>query len=118
MTFSIVARDAVTGDLGIAVASKFLAVGSVVPSARAGVGAVATQASANVAYGPDGLALLASGVGAAEALARLVAADPERARGRPGSWTLRAARRRTRARPASPGPAAGPRTAWRPRATS
>ena len=56
MTFSIVARDASTGDLGVAVASKFLAVGAVVPSARAGVGAVATQAAANVAYGPDGLA--------------------------------------------------------------
>ena len=46
-TFSIVARDGVTGDLGIAVESKFLAVGAVVPWARAGVGAVATQANAN-----------------------------------------------------------------------
>ncbi len=58
MTFSIVALDPVTGDLGVAVASKFLAVGSVVPWARAGVGAIATQAFANVRYGPDGLAAL------------------------------------------------------------
>jgi uncharacterized Ntn-hydrolase superfamily protein len=75
MTFSIVARDSATGDLGVAVASKFLAVGAVVPWARAGIGAVATQAFANVAYGPDGLAALASGATAAEALERLVAGD-------------------------------------------
>ena len=55
MTFSIVALDAATGDLGVAVQSKFLAVGAVVPWARAGVGAVATQSFANVGYGPDGL---------------------------------------------------------------
>ena len=61
MTFSIVARDPETGDLGIAVASKFLAVGSVVPHARAGVGAVATQSAANYLYGPDGLALMTRG---------------------------------------------------------
>lgn len=75
MTFSIVARDAATGDLAVAVQSKFLAVGAVVPWARAGVGAVATQAFANVAYGPDGLAALAAGATATEALDRLVAAD-------------------------------------------
>ena len=79
MTFSIVARDGATGDLGVAVQSKFLAVGAVVPWARAGVGAVATQAFANVAYGPDGLAALASGATAVEALERLVAADELRA---------------------------------------
>ncbi len=78
MTFSIVARDPVTGDLGIAVASKFLAVGSVVPHARAGVGAVATQALANVRYGADGLALLAQGRSAVDALAELTAADDGR----------------------------------------
>ena len=61
MTFSIVARDPLTGDLGIAVASRFLAVGSVVPWAAAEVGAIATQAYANVRYGPDGLARLAAG---------------------------------------------------------
>lgn len=75
MTFSIVARDPATGDLGVAVQSKFLAVGAVVPWARAGVGAVATQSFANVAYGPDGLDLLAGGASAGDALARLVRAD-------------------------------------------
>jgi uncharacterized Ntn-hydrolase superfamily protein len=75
MTYSIVARDGATGDLGIAVQSKFLSVGSVVPWARAGVGAVATQAYANVAYGPDGLGLLEAGASAQETLDRLVAAD-------------------------------------------
>ena len=75
MTFSIVARDAATGDLAVAVQSKFLAVGAVVPWARAGVGAIATQAFANVGYGPGGLALLGGGASAADALARLVADD-------------------------------------------
>ena len=75
MTFSIVALDPATGDLGVAVQSRFLAVGAVVPWAQAGVGAIATQAFANVGYGPAGLALLADGSGADEALARLVAND-------------------------------------------
>jgi uncharacterized Ntn-hydrolase superfamily protein len=75
VTYSIVARDAATGDLGVAVQSKFLAVGAVVPWARAGVGAIATQSYANVAYGPDGLALLEGDASAQEALDRLVAAD-------------------------------------------
>ncbi len=75
MTFSIVALDPATGDLGVAVQSKFLAVGAVVPWARAGVGAVATQSFANVTYGPDGLAALAAGASAHETLDRLVAAD-------------------------------------------
>ncbi len=75
MTFSIVARDDATGDLGVAVASKFLAVGAVVPWARAGIGATATQAFANVAFGPDSLDLLASGEGATGALERLLAND-------------------------------------------
>ena len=78
MTYSIVALDRATGDLGVAVQSKFLAVGAVVPWARAGVGAVATQAFANVAYGPDGLALLADGLSADEALRRLVSPDSQR----------------------------------------
>ena len=75
MTYSIVARDPATGDLGIAVQSKFLAVGAVVPWATAGVGAIATQSFANVAYGPDGLAMLAAGASAQETLDRLVTAD-------------------------------------------
>ena len=74
-TFSIVARDPNTGDLGIAVQSRFLAVGAVVPWAQAGVGAVATQAWANTAFGPDGLALLAEGLTAQAALDRLLASD-------------------------------------------
>jgi uncharacterized Ntn-hydrolase superfamily protein len=78
MTFSILARDPATGDLGIAVASKFLAVGAVVPHARAGVGAIATQALANVRYGADGLALLAAGKSAADALNELTQADEGR----------------------------------------
>ena len=79
MTFSIVARDPATGDLGVAVASKFLAVGSVVPLARAGVGAIATQALANVAFGPDGLAALAGGDAAESVLSALTDADEGRA---------------------------------------
>src|SRR2546430_12021886 len=61
-TFSIVAFDPKTKDLGIAVESKFVAVGAVVPFAAARVGAVATQAYANTAYGPEALALLKRGI--------------------------------------------------------
>lgn len=78
MTFSIVARDPETGDFGVAVASKFLAAGSVVSHASAGVGAVATQALANVTYGPNGLKLMADGLTAAEVVERLTAADDGR----------------------------------------
>jgi uncharacterized Ntn-hydrolase superfamily protein len=78
MTFSIVARDPLTGDMGVAVASKFLAAGSVVSHARAGVGGIATQALANYSYGPDGLELLAGGLAAAEVIERLTAADEGR----------------------------------------
>lgn len=77
-TFSIVARDPANGDLGVAVQSKFLAVGAVVPWALADAGAVATQAAANIRFGPDGLAMLAAGQGAADTLAALLAADPQR----------------------------------------
>src|SRR5438876_2965094 len=79
MTFSIVARDLHKGELGIAVQSKFLAVGAVVPWARAGVGAIATQSWANTTYGPLGLELLASGVPASEVLAQLTRDDERRA---------------------------------------
>jgi uncharacterized Ntn-hydrolase superfamily protein len=75
MTFSIVGVDLEKGDWGVAVASKFPAVGAVVPYAKAGVGAVATQSWANTTYGPDGLALMASGASAQESLDRLVAPD-------------------------------------------
>ena len=64
MTFSIVARSLNGTHLGVAVASKFVAVGAVVPAAAAGVGALATQAWANLAYRPNGLALLRAGQGA------------------------------------------------------
>jgi uncharacterized Ntn-hydrolase superfamily protein len=78
MTFSIVAADLEAGDWGVAVASRFPCVGAVVPWARAGVGAVATQSWANTAFGPDGLALLGEGVAAEEALGRLLDADEGR----------------------------------------
>jgi uncharacterized Ntn-hydrolase superfamily protein len=77
-TFSIAACDLSGGDWGVAVASKFPAVGSVVPWARAGVGAVATQAWANVDYGPEGLALLADGRSAEEIVTALTEADEGR----------------------------------------
>ena len=75
MTFSIVARAADGGALGVAVASKFLGVGAAVPAALADVGAVATQSYANLAYRPQALALLGTGVPATETVAGLIAAD-------------------------------------------
>jgi uncharacterized Ntn-hydrolase superfamily protein len=78
MTFSIVAHDPQRAEWGIAVASRFLAVGAVVPFARAGVGAVATQSFANTTYGPAGLELMAQGYSAQEALDGLIAADSGR----------------------------------------
>jgi uncharacterized Ntn-hydrolase superfamily protein len=79
VTFSIVARSDDGRLHGVAVASKFLAAGSVVPAAEADVGALATQAYANVAYRPQGLAMLRTGVAPADVVAGLVAADPGRA---------------------------------------
>jgi uncharacterized Ntn-hydrolase superfamily protein len=78
MTFSIVARSADGQSWGVAVASKFLAVGSAVPAGAAGVGAIATQAAANVSYKRNGLAQLAGGATAAETLQRLLADDEGR----------------------------------------
>jgi uncharacterized Ntn-hydrolase superfamily protein len=78
MTWSIVAKDAATGRFGIAVASKFFAVGAVVPHIAPGFGAVATQAMVNSFFGPEGLALLREGLPAAEVVARLVAGDAGR----------------------------------------
>jgi uncharacterized Ntn-hydrolase superfamily protein len=77
-TYSIVGCDLGAGEWGVAVQSKFLAVGAVVPLAEAGVGAVATQASANTRYGPDGLALLRQGFSAQETVGHLVGADDNR----------------------------------------
>ena len=94
MTFSVVAADPGAGEVGVAVQSRFLAVGA--PWARGGVGAVATQALADVSLGPRGLDVLAEGVESADALERLLASDPQRdtrqvglidARGRAASFT-------------------------------
>ncbi|MEY2535619.1 MAG: hypothetical protein QOF29_3529 [bacterium] len=76
-TYSIVARDPQTGEVGVAVQSHWFGVGGVVSWARAGVGAVATQSLAEPSYGPHGLDLMAAGVGAEEALRRLVAEDAQ-----------------------------------------
>ena len=87
MTFSIVARSADGQALGVAVASKFLGVGAAVPAALADVGAVATQSYANLAYRPQALALLGTGVAATETGRALIAADagpvPQRQVGSP-----------------------------------
>jgi uncharacterized Ntn-hydrolase superfamily protein len=96
MTFSIVAYDPETKDLGVAVESKFPAVGIAVPWAQAGVGAIATQSFANTTYGPRGLAILKRGGTPNQALKALTAKDRERekrqvgivdARGRAASFT-------------------------------
>jgi uncharacterized Ntn-hydrolase superfamily protein len=78
MTFSIVARSTDGRAHGVAVASKFLAVGAAVPAAEADVGAIATQSYANLAYRPQGLLLLRTGVPAADVVAGLTAADAGR----------------------------------------
>ncbi len=77
-TFSIVAYEKETRTWGVAVQSKFIAVGAVVPYAEAGAGALATQALANPAYGPEGLALLRRGTPAGDVVRRLTGADPGR----------------------------------------
>jgi len=77
-TYSICACDLEAGQWGVATQSKFLAVGSVVPWAEPHVGAIATQSYANPRYGPAGLALLREGLGAAETIERLTAADEGR----------------------------------------
>ena len=78
-TFSIVAMDSATGEIGVAVQSHWFSVGSVVTWAEAGVGAVATQSFVNPAYGPRGLALMRTGVPAPSVLRALLAADPDSA---------------------------------------
>src|SRR5438552_1331407 len=95
-TFSIVGCDLEAMQWGVAVQSKFLAVGSVVPWAEPEVGAIATQAYANPSYGPNGLSLLREGLGASEVVERLTAEDEGRdqrqvgivdAKGGSASWT-------------------------------
>ncbi len=95
-TFSIVGYDPQTGDLGVAVQSKFPNVRPIVPWAEAGVGAIATQSLANTSYGPKGLALMKNGATAGEALKILIANDSLRderqvgivdAKGNSATWT-------------------------------
>jgi uncharacterized Ntn-hydrolase superfamily protein len=95
-TFSIVACDPEKKEWGVAVASKYLAVGAVVPWARAGVGAVATQSYPNMSYGPRGLELMAAGKSAADAIKEVTEPDPSRdlrqvgmvdAKGEPATFT-------------------------------
>ncbi len=78
MTFSIVAYDSEKKEWGVAVQSKFIAVGAIVPFAKANVGAIATQAWCNTSYGPKGLALLEQGFTAEETLQTLTRYDPKR----------------------------------------
>ena len=73
-TYSIVARDPATGELGVGVQSHYFSVGSAVPWAQPGVGAVATQSIVEISYGPMGLERLSSGEAAPAVLAALVAA--------------------------------------------
>jgi uncharacterized Ntn-hydrolase superfamily protein len=79
VTYSIVARDPETGRFGVAVQSHFLGVGPVVPWLEAGVGAIATQASVNISFGPIGLEMLRAGQTAEEVVASLTAGDPSSA---------------------------------------
>lgn len=95
-TYSIVARDPVTGDFGVAVQSHWFQVGPSVPWAEAGAGAVATQSFTRIDYGPKGLQLMKEGKSAREALDALLAKDPQKdvrqvamvdAQGRVAAWT-------------------------------
>jgi uncharacterized Ntn-hydrolase superfamily protein len=95
-TYSIVARDPATGELGVAVQSHWFGVGPIVPWAEAGVGAVATQSFVEPAYGPNGLALMRAGKSAPDALKELLAKDTARdvrqvamidSQGRVDAWT-------------------------------
>lgn len=79
MTWSLVARDAATGAFGVAVATRFFAVGALCPHADGGVGALATQALINPTFGPRGLRLLREGLTAQQVLEALVSSDPGRA---------------------------------------
>src|SRR6516165_7595024 len=78
MTWSIIARDAESGAFGVAVTTKFFAVGALCPHAQSGVGALATQALVNPSFGPRGLRLLAGGKPAAAVADTLLAADAGR----------------------------------------
>jgi uncharacterized Ntn-hydrolase superfamily protein len=103
MTFSIVAADPAAGECGVAVASKFLSAGAVVPWARGSVGAIATQSHANTSYGPVGLDLLATGLSPQAVIDRLI---PTRRSARSGSSICGAAPQPLPAASVSPGSAA------------
>ncbi|MGN6748417.1 MAG: DUF1028 domain-containing protein [Xanthobacteraceae bacterium] len=78
MTWSIIARDRTSGQFGIAVATRFFAVGALAPHLKSGVGAIVTQALINVFYGTDGLRLLDQGASAKQVVAKVIAADSGR----------------------------------------
>src|SRR5438876_7935480 len=78
MTWSIIARDAASGAFGVAIATRFFAVGALCPHAESGVGALSTQALVNPHYGAQGLKLLREGVPAGEVVRRLIASDEGR----------------------------------------
>lgn len=106
-TFSLVAQDPKTGDLGVAVASKFLAVGAVVPFAEAGVGAIATQSYANPRYGPQGLALLRQGASPEGVLGPSAAPTPGWRSASSAWWRPRGRASPSPGRSATPGPGGG-----------
>src|SRR5436189_7239 len=123
-TYSIAACDRDAGQWGVATQSKFLSVGSVVPWAEPGVGAIATQAYANPRYGPEGLALLRDGLSAEEVVERLTSADegrdprPRRCGASTACTTRSSARRRSGS--GSTSTTSSPRSsasAWRSSAT-
>ena len=116
-TYSIVARDAATGELGAAVHSHWFAVGPIVPWVRAGVGAVCTQSVAEPAYGPRLLDLLAGGAGARAALDQLLAEDESARFRQVGVVDAAAASACTPARAASPSQGTRPAPASRRRPT-
>ncbi len=118
MTWSIIARDPATGQFGIAVATRFFAVGARVPYIAAGLGAIATQALVNPYYGIDGVKLLREGLNAHDVLAALLATRRRpREAGRSTSWTPAARSPRTRGATASTGAAISQAAASRSPAT-
>ena len=117
-TFSIVAYDPTREEWGVAVQSKFLAVGAVVPFARAGVGAVATQSYANYLYGPEGLELMAGGMPADQVIARLTEKTSSAICARWGSSTVLAKQPPSPGRAVTIGPVISSGRASPARATS
>ena len=117
-TYSIAACDLEAKQWGVAVQSKFLAVGSVVPWAEPEVGAIATQAYANPSYGPNGLALLREGLSASEVVERLTSDDEGRDERQLGVVDGEEMLRAGRGRAATTGPGTAPGPATRRRATS